>query len=244
MFVKQAANALDILEYFAQRLRPATPAEIADDLGWPRSSTLNIVSTLTQKGFLYEPRSRAGYYPSPRWQTLAEAVSRAEPLPEALYRIAAEVAEQTGETTAVSALAGISALFVHVVESQHFIRYFARVGDRVPVHASSVGRALLIQIPDSEREALYRKIPFAAYSSTTPMNADEIKARLRNETARGFHYSDAEYQPDLAGVALPLPAGARRLSIVVAGPVSRVLPHQDKTAEIIRRAIAHFPVDR
>src|SRR5688572_28217006 len=66
MYVKQAANTLEILEYFARRLRPATPAELADDLEWPRSSTLNLVGTLVSKGFLHELGGRAGYYPSPR----------------------------------------------------------------------------------------------------------------------------------------------------------------------------------
>src|SRR3546814_5062662 len=58
MIVRQAANALEILEYFARRLKPATPAEIAEDLGWPRSSTFKLVGTLASKGYLYEPRAR------------------------------------------------------------------------------------------------------------------------------------------------------------------------------------------
>ena len=82
MIVRQAANVLEILEYFAKRLRPATAAEMAEDLGWPRSSTFKLVATLASKGYLYEPRGRGGYYPSPRWLVLAEAVTRAEPLPD------------------------------------------------------------------------------------------------------------------------------------------------------------------
>src|SRR3546814_12524314 len=66
MIVRQAANALEILEYFARRLKPATPAEIAEDLGWPRSSTFKLVGTLASKGYLYEPRARGGYSPIPR----------------------------------------------------------------------------------------------------------------------------------------------------------------------------------
>ncbi|HVK81017.1 MAG TPA: helix-turn-helix domain-containing protein, partial [Verrucomicrobiae bacterium] len=63
MLVRQAANVLDLLDYFARRLKPATLAEIADEVGWPRSSTFNLVTTLADKGFLYEPRAREGYYP-------------------------------------------------------------------------------------------------------------------------------------------------------------------------------------
>src|SRR3546814_18647893 len=107
MIVRQAANALEILEYFARRLRPATPAEIAEDLGWPRSSSFKLVATLAAKGYLYEPRARGGYYPSPRWLVLAEAVSRAEPLPEAYHRLGPDLMQSTSEKVANSAPAVI-----------------------------------------------------------------------------------------------------------------------------------------
>jgi IclR family transcriptional regulator, acetate operon repressor len=237
MYVKQAANALEMLEYFARRLRPATLAEIADDLGWPRSSTFNIVGTLVEKGFLYEPRPRSGYYPSPRWLVLAQDVTRAAPLPVELTDLADRLARETGETTAISASTGTHAIFLYVAESTQPVRYFAQVGDRVPIHASSAGRALLEQYPPAERDALYRKIRFDPYSATSPLDAEAVERELGTATARGYQQSHAEYTPDLAGVAMPLP-GERRLSIVVVGPVSRCLEKRPETAALMRRAIA------
>src|SRR5215467_14375968 len=64
MIVRQAANVLDLLEFFVRRKEPATLSEIADSLGWPRSSTFNLIQTLVDRGYLYEPRPRSGYYPS------------------------------------------------------------------------------------------------------------------------------------------------------------------------------------
>ena len=240
MFVKQAANTLDVLELFAQRRRPATIAEIADQLGWPRSSTFNLIGTLVEKGFLYEPQSRNGYYPSPRWLSLAEEVSRWDPLPAELVRLASQLAEETRETTIIGAFAGVKAMFVHVVESRHGIRYHARVGHQVPVHASSVGRALLAQIPLAERNALYRKIDFEEYSETTPANPERVEAELAAADKRGYHQSNSEYEPDLAGVALPLPAEGRRLSIVVVGPVSRCLNRRGDFAMLMKKHIGRL----
>ena len=67
MQVRRAANVIELLEFFAERGGPATLAEIADGLGWPRSSTFNLVGTLLDRGYLYEPSLRGSYYPSPRW---------------------------------------------------------------------------------------------------------------------------------------------------------------------------------
>lgn len=241
MYVRQAANALQILEYFAERRRPATAAEIADDLGWPRSSTFKLIGTLAAKGYLYEPQARGGHYPSPRWLELAEKVAQADPLPAELRRLVTQLAQATGETTAIAAPAGASAMFVEVAESRQPVRYFAQVGDRVPIHASSAGRALLSQMSVEERQLLYRKIDFQAYSATTPMTPERVEADLSEAAERGYHQSNAEYTPDLAGVAMALPYAARRLSIVVVGPVSRCLERRPETAGILARHIAALP---
>lgn len=238
--VKQAANVLELMEYFARRKRPATMAEISDDLGWPRSSTFNLVGTMAEKGWLYEPRLRDGYYPSPRWLKLARIVAEAEPLPEAVHAMVTRIADETGETTAVGTLAGTSAIFLDVVESRHAVRYFAEVGERVPVHASSAGRAILAQYSAEERQAIYRRIRFERFSGTTPMSIEHIEAELAAATKRGYHQSSSEYIADLAGVALSLPLNGRRLSIVVAGPTSRCLERRPKTAEIMARALAEL----
>lgn len=238
MLVRQAANALQILEYFAERLRPANAAEIADDLGWPRSSTFKLVGTLAAKGYLYEPRGRGNYYPSPRWLVLAEKVARAEPLPAELHRLVQDLAAATGETTALVAPAGVHAMFVDVEESLQPVRYFARVGDRVPIHASSAGRALLAQMSAEERDSLYRKIDFKPYSPTAPMSAERVEADLAEAAARGYHQSNSEYTPDLAGVALPIPWRERRLSIVVVGPKSRCLEQRPAMAATVAAHLA------
>jgi IclR family acetate operon transcriptional repressor len=240
MIVRQAANALQILEYFARRLAPATATEVAEELGWPRSSTFKLIGTLAGMGYLYEPQTRGAYYPSPRWLALSEKIARADPLPFELQRLVQAIARETGETTAISAPSGIHATFVDVVESRHAVRYFAHVGDRVPIHASSAGRALLSRMSPEDRQTLYRKIDFIAYSGTTPLSVEAIEVEIAAAEARGYHQSEAEYTPDLAGVALPLPHPARHLSIVVVGPVSRCLERRADTARLIASHIARL----
>jgi DNA-binding IclR family transcriptional regulator len=72
------------------------------------------------------------------------------------------------------------------------------------------------------------------------MSADRIEADLSEAEDRGYHQSSSEFIPDLAGVAFPLPVGARRLSIVVAGPTSRCLDRRPATAGIMAKAIRNF----
>lgn len=237
MLVRQAANVIELLEFFAARGEPATLAEIADGLNWPRSSTFNIVGTLVEKGYVYEPQRRGGYFPSPRWQSVVQEIAESDPIPDSLRDLVDHVSARTGETTALGSASGPSVIFLHVRESRQPIRYFAEVGTRVPIHASSAGRAILAQMRPKERELLYRKLVFEKYSNTTPMSIDAIEAELRAAAQRGYHQSNSEYIPDLAGVSYPITFGVKRLSIVVAGPVSRCLERRPETAQIMSEAI-------
>ena len=240
MQVKQAANVLELLEFFARRQRPATLAELSDELGWPRSSTFNLIGTLADKGYLYEPRPRAGYYPTPRWLVLAREVSEVEPLPAWSRALITSLSSETGETVAIAAPAGVMAVFIDVIESSAAIRYFAHIGHRVPIHATSSGRALLLQYSQDERDSLYRKIEFKQYNPSTPISIDAVEAELSKSVERGYCQSFADYSRDLAGVAVPLPIGERRLSVVVAGPEFRI---GDRTAEIaatLKQSVERF----
>ena len=123
--VKQAANVLELIEFFAAHRRPATLAEIAKHFDWPRSSTFNLLGTLLSRGYLYEPRARGGYYPAPIWASLIAQIEEAQPIPQALHQLLEQLVEATGETAVLAAVSGSHALFVDAIESPHAIRYAA-----------------------------------------------------------------------------------------------------------------------
>ena len=242
MIVRQAANVLDLLEYFAQAKKPSNLAEISSALGWPRSSTFNLLTTLAQRGFLYEPRPRGGYYPSPRWITLLQSIAETELLPEALCRVAEEVARETGETVAVAAPAGTNAVLLYVVESPAVIRFSAEVGYQVPIHATASGRALLAQYTPRERSAILKRVKFEKYTRRTPLNVEQIEGEIKRAAVRGWHENIEGHTGDLTGVAMPVGLRDRRLSIVVGGPTSRMRRRIPEIAATVKRALKrHLP---
>jgi DNA-binding IclR family transcriptional regulator len=242
MIVRQAANVLDLLEYFAQVKKPSNLAEISAALGWPRSSTFNLLTTLAQRGYLYEPRPRGGYYPSPRWSALLQGISESELLPEGLCDAVDEVAKATGETVAVAAPAGTNAVLLYVVESPAVIRFSAAVGYQIPMHATSTGRALLAQYSPRERASVLKKTRFDKYARRSLMNAEQVEAEIKRAATRGWHENIEGHSAELTGVALPVGLRDRRLSIVVGGPTSRMRRQIPQIAATLKRALKrHLP---
>ena len=237
MHVKQAENVLKLLEYFAERKTPATLAEIARTFDWPRSSAFNMVSTLVDCGFLYEPRARGGFYPTPRWLQLAQEIAAAEPIPEPLLRILRKLAGESGETVWIAAPSGQHAVFIEVIESAAPVRYTAQVGNRVPIHATASGLALLSQMPKKDLGVILRKVVFERYSPTTPMSVAAVEAEIRKSLLRGWFKSASSYSPDLGGVCVPVVDGNRVFAITVAGPLYRVEERMEDLARLIYREV-------
>lgn len=237
MLVKQAANVLDLFEFFAEHKEAASLADISQHFGWPRSSAFNLLSTLMAKGFLYEPK-KGRYYPTPRWLTLAQEVASAEPLPDVLLGLLGDVAAKTGETVWIAAPSGQHAIFLEVIESKASVRYTARVGTRVPLHATATGQAIISQMTPTQQASVLRKAVFKRFGDGTPMSIQEVETSIRQSLNRGWFVSSSAYTPDLGGIGIPIVFGGRIFAITVAGPWFRVSEKLDEFARIIHGAVA------
>ncbi|AZI35260.1 putative IclR family transcriptional regulator [Caenibius tardaugens NBRC 16725] len=233
MSVKRAEDVLDLLEYLAARGRPTGVPEIAQDLGWPRSSAYRIINTLEQRGYLYETKARGGYYPSPRWIALADQFTAGFALPEFAQDLTRTSMERSGETVSIVAPAGPWAVFVLVSESAAPIRYFAKAGHRIPIHASASGRALLQQYDKTELRALLSRITFETYGATTPTDVDAVLTAIEQGKERRYQLNVEEFTPDLLGIAVPLPIEGRRFALVVSGPTYRMQAKVEELAELL-----------
>ena len=238
MLVRQAANVLDLIEYFARTKKPANLAEISVALKWPRSSTFNLLTTLAQRGYLYEPRPRAGFYPTSRWNWVLRDIADPEMLPTEICKAADEVARLTEETVAIAAPSGTTAVLLYIVESPHVIRFTAQVGYQMPIHTTACGRALLAEYSPSERATVLKKVRYEKFADRSLMDAKQVEAEIKRGVARGWHENINGFATDLLGVALPAGLRDRTLSIVVGGPVSRMRPGIPQIATTLKRELS------
>lgn len=242
MDVRQVSNVLELIEFFADRGRPATLSEISKHFGWPRSSTFNLLGTLLNRGYLYQQRAREGYYPSGTWLRLIERIDRAAPLPVELQHLTTALWERTNETILLGAISGGHAVFVSSMESNQAVRYTATVGDLVPLHATAMGRALLSQLSDRERATILRRAVFERHSTTTLMSVNAVEKEIAVSRRRGYFEDVGELTQDLGSIAIPLQSAQRHLAVLVAGPVTRVNPRKEELVRIINEELArHVP---
>lgn len=240
MQVKQIVNLFELLDLFIKARKPLSVRDMVDELGWPRSSTFNLVSTLVELGYLYQPISRGGYYPTSRWMEVARQLSEAQPLPESVHELLVDLMNRTGETLVLAAPDGTEAVLLDVVESPDVIRYTASVGQRLPMHVTSAGRAILSQYSPSERAALLKRIHYRPYESDAYLTPEAVESDIREHQAAGWFVNHAHYASGLAGIAVPFPFRNRRNAIVLGAPMARVAGRMEALGALLRDTVQAF----
>lgn len=239
MRVKTIENAFNLMDFFMAAQKPLTHRDIVNEFGWPRSSTFNTVSTLVELGYLYQIAPRSGFAPTNKWMDLAKGLSSAQPLPEAIQDMLVEIMMQTGETTVLAGPEGTNAVFLDVMESTAPIKFTASIGERVPIHISSLGRALLAQYTPAERLPLLRKIRFTEFDGGPFMSLEAVEDNIRKSKNIGW-FSNVTEQEGLAGIGVPFPFQNRRLAIAIGAPSGRVKKRQKELGEYLRDTVQKF----
>ena len=237
---KQATNALRLLEFFATAKRPATLSEIAHALGWPRSSTFNLLRALSEQGYLYEPQKRGGVYPTTRWLALAREVADAIPVSEAVNALMMSLADASGETVYVAGPSGTSVVTLHAVESPAVIRYVTYVGKRIPIHATAAGRAVLSQYSPRERANILASAKFERYQPNSLLSVEAVENEIARSLERGYFQSLTEYTPDVVGIAVAMPCNGWRMALSIAGPTFRTADRLVALGNMASEAAARF----
>lgn len=233
MKVKQVENMLDLIELFAREKSPRTLTALSHLLKMPKSSTFNLIDTLVSRGFLYETRQRGGYYPTRRLLDLSRDVMAGDAFLERIHGELKALAVGTGETVLLAVRDQDMVIYVDVVESAAPIRYFAKVGERRPVYATSSGKAILTTYGDAERMTILNSLTYVVHERTTMRNAGQLASDLDVAMGRGWCEDLAEYTSDVMGIGVPLVHDERRFGLAVAGPMFRMLDRRNDLAGLL-----------
>jgi DNA-binding IclR family transcriptional regulator len=238
MTIRQVDNALRFFEYFAAGKSPATITQLAEALGLPLSSTSNLITTLRERGYLFELRRRGGFYPTRRIFDIGTAILEGDPILGLVREHMAELRDKTGETILLAARDGDDVIYLDVLESSKGVRYSACAGERRPIYAVSSGKAILSTMEDYALAQHLLKINYADAANTSITDPDTLLTHIIEGRRRGWFLNATEFTPEVTGVGVLLNLGGRVLGLSVAGPNYRMNGRHEELAEALFDTLA------
>lgn len=238
--IKTAGRVFEVLEYMREQRRAVTVREIADRLGYPKSSTLVLMKSIAALGYLRYDLQQRAFFATSRLAQLGDWVLESYHQDGHWLDVAQKIATATHETGILAVENGIYAQYVHVVLSGRPIAFNVQPGTRRLLAMSGMGWALLSQRSDSEVERVVHRTNVRLQRGGQKVELDSVLAHVRQARAAGYACSLNTVTEGIGIIAMPLPVtpgSDERLAIGVGGFVNRIERASDSIIACMREAI-------
>lgn len=230
-----------VLDAFDGRHRELRLTEIADRAGLPVPTAHRLVRDLAGWGALVRT-VRGGYVIGPRLWDLGLLAPTHTGLREIASPFLHDIYGATLATVHLAVRDGTRALYLDRLRGHASVPVLSRIGSRLPLHATGVGKVLLAHAPDDVQAAVLTDLPrVTAYTVVQPGALRRQLVRVRQE---GYAQTSEEMSLGACSVAVPV-RDARddvvaALGIVVAslkGDKPRLVAALQVAAQGIRRSL-------
>jgi DNA-binding IclR family transcriptional regulator len=114
------------------------------------------------------------------------------------------LSSRTGQTTHLVILDGKEGVYLDKVEGEKAVIRYSRIGRRVPLHCSAVGKVLLAFLKPGEAEELLRSYSFTAHTAATIRDMETLLRELERVREAGYAVDDQENEPGVKCGATPV----------------------------------------
>ncbi|MFF5920341.1 IclR family transcriptional regulator [Streptomyces flavochromogenes] len=222
--VPAVTRAFDVLELFLEGDGTLSAPEITRRLQLPRTTTHELVTTLTARHYLVAVPEQPGRYRlGVRTYQLGSRYAEQLDLAAEGHQVAREVADTCGETVHVAVLEDMDVIYIAKVDSTHAVRMVSAAGRRLPAHCTAVGKMLLATLPEAELEERLDGYDLAGMTPRSITDPDALRAALAEIRILGVAGEQQESNPDVSCVAAPVRDRTGRVvaALSVSVPVHR-----------------------
>lgn len=221
-------RAVRLLKLFGVRQSEWSLAELVEETQLNKTTVFRILSALESER-LIERTERNNYQLGPEMVALGgwaieqnSLIKVAEPQLQALVdRVNERV---TLEQPIVNSDGSHAMLGLSAIRSNHRITVSQIYGTRLPIYATSTGKAYLAFLPQHKQIEALESTPMQSFTSTTYNSIKPILAELEVVRERGYAFALGELEEGLMATGTPLfnHRGEPVAAISMEGPTSRV----------------------
>lgn len=230
---RSLARGLDMLMLLSESKHGLELHEIAKILDIPKSSAFNLLHTLLDMHFVEYHQQGARYTLSMRMFEIGAKAVRRTNIDSIIREQMQEIYLAMNETVHCGVQDGTDVVYIDRIESTRSIRMTARIGFRIPLYCTAMGRALLATKTDAQVKALLKEEPFKALTPYTIKNMDALLEELKQVRLQGYALEKQESNENVAcmGVAVCDKKGEARYALSVSVPIFRMTESAQKRCQ-------------
>lgn len=196
-------KVLAVLEELSRDSGPFRLGDIAARAKVGKASTHRILADLVESRFA--DSDGAGCYSSgPRLLALSSGIVEQRNRGRSVLSTLTGLQRAAGQTVHFAVLSGFEAVYVHKVESEQPFQMASRVGMRVPLYCTAVGKSILANLPESQLHDYLGAGVRAPRTSNTLTTERALRAELKRVRKQGYAIDNEENEASIRCIGAPV----------------------------------------
>ena len=222
-FMTSLARGLAVIQAFSQRRHHLTISQLSTTTGLSRAAVRRCLYTLAKLGFAGSDDNRH-FFLRPRILALGHSYISSMPLATAAQPVLEHISRQLHESCSIATLDGVDIVYIARANVTRIMSIDLGVGSRLPAFCTSMGRAILANLPPEELEAILARVEFKRYTERTITNPAKLTQALRQIRRDGYSIIDQELEHGLRSMAVPIqnPSGKVVAALNIGAHAQRV----------------------
>ncbi|MFE1599062.1 IclR family transcriptional regulator [Methylobacterium sp. ID0610] len=185
-----------VLQAVADRPDDATVARLCRSTGLPRPTVHRIAAALVAEGMLSEGEG-GRLHLGPRLISLAFRSWDGSILRQVAQEHLLRLRDRLDETVHLAVHDRGEMVYIDKLESQRTVRMASRIGTRVSLHSSSVGKAWLATLAEDALEPLLARATLVAHTPHSITSLDRLREEIAETRRRGHALDLQENELDI-----------------------------------------------
>ncbi|PKP72369.1 MAG: IclR family transcriptional regulator [Alphaproteobacteria bacterium HGW-Alphaproteobacteria-5] len=197
-------RGLSLLEAVSAGAAPMSLGELSAAADLDQSTTLRLLRTLEDEGYVVRNDATRRYSPSPKLLHPLPLRHPVQQLRRDCLRALTDVAQETGCTVILVLFMDMQRMVLEIGTTPDSLTPYYGPWLTGPLHATGVGKALLASLPSQRRGQLLRAAPLERFTDSTILDPEVLERQLDDMAVSGFVASREEYRPGVTNIAVKL----------------------------------------
>lgn len=193
-----------VLRMFTAERRRIRLPEIVRELKISRATAFRLAYTLEADGYLQRVADSSAFQLGINVLSLGFEYLSSLDLIEAARPALEQLRDQTEASTHLGVREGLEVVFLFRAPSRHRLRSNVDIGTRMPLHATTGGRAMLFDTSLPELRAMYKGVAMQRFTAWTPTNVDDLYQMVQADRKQGYVSCPSAYTPGITNIAAPV----------------------------------------
>jgi IclR family transcriptional regulator, KDG regulon repressor len=202
--IQSVERALKILDLFDEHTSELKITEISEKMGLHKSTVHSLLKTLQEHSYINQNPEDGKYRLGLKLAERGNVVISHMDITKTAKNYLLNLSAKTKQTVHLGILDGREGVYIDKVEGEQSIIRYSRIGRRLPLHSTAIGKVLLAYQAPNKMELFLKSYHYQQQTDNTIINETVFREELEKVKEQGYALDDQENEQGVRCAAVPI----------------------------------------